>query len=58
MSRELILSRAQLNLIERGVEVIRENDTLYVLVNDNQLELSEFEINFQCNEWIEKTIEP
>lgn len=54
MNRQEKLLRALLNLNERGLDGVIENDTLYVLVNDSQLELSEFEIDFQVSEWMER----
>lgn len=31
-----------------GIEATIENDTVYVVVDDTQLELAEFEINFRA----------
>ena len=54
MTREVKLTKAIINLLDRGVDAIIENDTIYVLLNDNQLELSEFEIDFQAKECADK----
>lgn len=54
MTREVKLKKAIINLLDRGVDAIIENDTIYVLLNDNQLELSEFEIDFQAKECTDK----
>lgn len=44
------LQKALKRLEERGVAAKIENDTLYVIVNDSELQLSEFEIDFQAGE--------
>lgn len=49
--------KAQKNLEEKGVSTFRDNDTLYVGVDDIQLELAHFEINFQAREWEENNPE-
>ena len=51
------LQKALKRLEERGVTAKIENDTIYVIVNDNELELSEFEIDFQAGEFEELNTE-
>jgi hypothetical protein len=40
-------------LEENGITAHIENDTVYVTVEDCQLELAEFEIEFQASRWDE-----
>lgn len=40
-------------LIENGITAHVENDTVYVTVEDCQLEIAQFEIDFQASRWDE-----
>ena len=51
---EEIKEFAILNLESKGITAKQENSTVYVCIGDNELELSEFEINFQASEWDKK----
>ena len=45
------LEKALAVLVDKGIDAKIENDTIYIIVNDYSLELSEFEIEFQINEF-------
>lgn len=48
-----VLKKASLNLESKDIQSKITNDTLYVLIGDTELELSEFEITYQANEYDE-----
>lgn len=41
-------------LSDKGIDARVENDTVYVVVNDYSLELAQFEIDFQADEYEEE----
>ena len=43
-----IIDKAQKQLLSIGIETVKENATLYILIEDTQLELSDFEIKFRA----------
>ena len=45
------LEKALYMLTFKGIDAKIENDTIYVIINDYSLELSEFEIVFQIDEY-------
>jgi hypothetical protein len=45
------LEKAKKNLEEKGIDCKIENDTIYVFIEDIELEISEFEINYQMDEF-------
>ena len=47
------LEKAVANLESKGVDCKTYNDTVYVIVDWNELELSDFEIDFQATEYDE-----
>jgi hypothetical protein len=57
MERSKILMFAEINLEDKDIYSSVENNTLYVNIMDVLLELSEDEIRFQCNEYIQYKIE-
>lgn len=48
------LEFAVANLKDRGLDAKIENNTVYVIINDNELELAQYEIAFQSDEWRKK----
>ena len=46
--------KAVLNLKSKGIEAKLENDTVYVVIGDCELEIAEFEIDFQAQEYDEE----
>ena len=44
----VLLQKANVSLTNKGVDNKIENETIYVFIDDVQLELSEFEIKFQA----------
>lgn len=53
MSKES-LEFAVENLKDRGVDAKIRYNTVYVIINDNELELAEFEIAYQSDCWRKK----
>lgn len=49
-----VLENAKKQLQSIGIVTTIENESLYVLFDDVQLELSDFEIRFRCNLYIEE----
>lgn len=47
------LEKAVAQLKTKGINAKIENDTVYVYIGDTPLELSNFEIEFQEQEWID-----
>ena len=47
------LEKAVANLESRDVNASIENDTVYVIIGCNSLQLSDFEIDFQAGEYEE-----
>lgn len=47
------LEKAVANLESKGIDCKTQNDTVYVIVDWNELELSDFEIDFQAGEYEE-----
>jgi hypothetical protein len=45
------IEKAQDHLEQKGIDTVIENDTLYVCIGDVKLELSDFEINYQADEY-------
>jgi hypothetical protein len=45
------IEKALANLEEKGVTAKLENNTIYVVIGDSELEISQFEIDFQADEW-------
>jgi hypothetical protein len=45
------LEKAKRNLEENGIDCKIENDTIYVFIEDFELEISEFEITYQADEF-------
>lgn len=48
------LEFAVANLKDRDVEAKIENNTVYVIIGGNELELAQYEIAFQSDEWRDK----
>ena len=48
------LKKAKAELENKGITAVLENDTLYVKIDEVQLELAEFEINFQAKLYDER----
>ena len=47
------LEKAQKNLEGKDIPSKIQNDTLYVYVNDTMLQLAQYEIEYQANEYAE-----
>ena len=45
------LEKAQQNLLNKGIDTIKENNCLYISIDSIQLELSDYEVKYQSNEW-------
>lgn len=45
------LEKALEVLFEKGIDAKIENDVLYVCINEYDLELSDFEVDFQASEY-------
>ena len=45
--------KAVANLEQKDIVASIQNDTVYVIIGDTHLELSQFEIDFQAKEWDE-----
>jgi len=43
--------RAVLNLQEKGISAKEENDTVYIIIGDVELELAQFEIEYQARDY-------
>lgn len=48
-----LLEKAQSNLDEKGITSKIDNGTLYVIISDVELELAEYEIEYQAKMWDE-----
>lgn len=49
--------KAVANLERKDIVASIQNDTVYVIIGDTYLELSQFEIDFQAKEWDEAKLE-
>ena len=51
LNNDQIKDFAILNLESKGITAKRENSTVYVCIGDVELELADYEICFQADEW-------